>query len=145
MTECGSSIERGRSYSHGDGVLLARLALRGRLEEVPEFLFLSRRHAGQSARMEGDRHSYVVWFDPRNRGKLVFPRWRTFFEYFRSIRRAPLTLTERLKCYKGLFQRAYVRRRVLQEEVTYQARRVAGRFVPFLRPKEDGRSRSTGP
>src|ERR1700747_844992 len=35
-------------YVNGDRVLLARMSLLGRLYEVPEYLFISRRHSGQS-------------------------------------------------------------------------------------------------
>lgn len=36
------------AYVNGDGVLLARMSLLGRFHEVPEPLFISRRHVGQS-------------------------------------------------------------------------------------------------
>ena len=36
------------SYVNADGVLLARMSLLGRFYEVPEHLFISRRHSGQS-------------------------------------------------------------------------------------------------
>src|SRR6516164_7687038 len=36
------------SYVNADGVLLARMSLLGRFHEIPEYLFISRHHSGQS-------------------------------------------------------------------------------------------------
>ena len=60
-------------YAHGDGVLLAHLALLGRFVEIPEYLFLPRRHPEHSMRMIGDYWSYAAWFDPAHGRKLIFP------------------------------------------------------------------------
>lgn len=80
------------SYAHGDGVLLAHLALLGRFVQIPEFLFFPRRHEEQSSTMVGDYWNYAKWFNPALSGKRTFPHWRLFAEYFRTVlfARAPL-------------------------------------------------------
>ena len=67
------------NYGHGDGVLLARLALQGRFYQIPEYLFFPRRHPQQSmntfgaySRVLPDYHSYSVWFDAEKEGKIIY-------------------------------------------------------------------------
>jgi glycosyltransferase involved in cell wall biosynthesis len=87
------------AYAHGDGVLLARLALMGPFVEIPEYLFFSRRHPGQSiSRFRDDYNEYAVWFDPRLGGKRVFAWWRLHFEWLRSLSMVPLPTSEKLRC-----------------------------------------------
>lgn len=105
------------SFSHGDGVLLAELALLGRFVEVPEPLFLARRHDRQSMQMVGDHDSYAAWFDPKLRGRRLFPNWRIHAEFARAVRAAPLPLRERLHCGYRLLHWMRLRRRLLWREL----------------------------
>lgn len=89
-------------YVSSDRVLLAELALRGRLYEVPEFLFYRRDHPDQSYRKHRGRHQYQSWFDPRRTDKTAFPHWRLLFEFFVTIGRVPLSLGDRVRCYLTL-------------------------------------------
>jgi glycosyltransferase involved in cell wall biosynthesis len=100
-------------YVNGDGVLLARMSLLGRFYEVPEYLFISRRHMGQSstilpARLSKprfrltNRHCTLPcpeWWDPAKSRALTFPEFRLLLEYFLSIYRAPLGTGQKLRCY----------------------------------------------
>jgi glycosyltransferase involved in cell wall biosynthesis len=102
------------SYVHADGVLLARMSLRGRFYEIPEHLFVSRRHSGNSSktipvRLQQPRRFRLTnrycgtpppeWWDPTKTRAVVFPWFRLLLEYFLSIYRAPLGLGQRLRCY----------------------------------------------
>lgn len=110
------------AYAHGDGVLLARLALEGRFVEVPEPLFIWRQHAGQSmARFKGDYRSYAVWFNPRLAKKRVFPYWRLYWELLRSVQTAPLSPRERARCLRLLARSARHRRHRLMGDLRYHA------------------------
>lgn len=100
-------------HVNGDGVLLARMALLGRFYEIPEYLFISRRHIGQSstilpARLTQSRfrltnkHGLLPcpeWWDPAKARALTFPEFRLLREYFLSIVRAPLSVRQSLRCY----------------------------------------------
>jgi glycosyltransferase involved in cell wall biosynthesis len=102
-------------YVNADGVLLARMSLLGRFYEVPEYLFISRRHSGQSgatlpARLKQPRRFRLTnwccsslpspeWWDPSKSRALTFPELRLLFEYFLSIFRAPLGAGQKLRCY----------------------------------------------
>lgn len=94
------------NYAHGDGVLLARLGLLGRIREIPEYLFFPRKHPEQSMNLFGcyankmpDYHSYSIWFDPAKKGKIFLPHWIILGKYCGAIVDAPITLYEKLYCY----------------------------------------------
>ena len=105
------------SYVNADGVLLARLSLLGRFYEVPEYLFISRRHSGQSMaalplRLKQPRRFRLTsrcptlpspeWWDPTKVRALTFPEFRRLLEYFLSIYRSPLGPGPKLRCYSLL-------------------------------------------
>lgn len=105
------------SYCNGDGVLLARMSLLGRFHEVPEHLFISRHHSGQSirtlpVRLQHPRRFRLTnrycappgpeWWDPAKTGAISFPELRQLLEYFLSIYRAPLNAGQKLRCYSML-------------------------------------------
>jgi glycosyltransferase involved in cell wall biosynthesis len=103
------------SYVNADGVLLARMSLLGRFYEVPNYLFISRRHSEQSGatlpvRVTRPRRFRLTnwycsslpcpeWWDPSKRRALTFPEFRLLLEYFLSIFRAPLGPRQKLRCY----------------------------------------------
>lgn len=119
------------AYAHGDGVLLARLALRGRFFQVPEPLFIWRRHAGQSmARFKGDYRSYAVWFNPRLKGKRMFPYWKLYWELTRSLQNAPLTPLQRARCLRLLARSARHRRHRLLGDLRYHAQDLLQNWKP---------------
>jgi glycosyltransferase involved in cell wall biosynthesis len=111
-------------HAHGDGVLLAHLALLGRFVEIPEFLFLPRRHPGHSSRMIGDYWSYAAWFDPANGRKRIFPHARMFGEYFRVVMRVPLSPPERLAVVRELLRVLGQRWRLIRGDILYHVRPV---------------------
>jgi glycosyltransferase involved in cell wall biosynthesis len=105
-------------YVNGDGVLLVRMSLLGRFYEIPEHLFISRRHSSQSmatlpVRLKQprrfrlkSRHSTLPcpeWWDPAKARALTLPMFRQLLEYFLSIYRAPLSARQKLLCYPMLF------------------------------------------
>jgi glycosyltransferase involved in cell wall biosynthesis len=104
------------SYVNSDGVLLAQMSLLGRFYEVPEHLFISRRHIGQSStilpvRLTQPRFRLTnrycrlpcpEWWDPAKTRALTFPEFRQLLEYFLSIYRTPLGVGQKLRCYSML-------------------------------------------
>jgi glycosyltransferase involved in cell wall biosynthesis len=106
-------------YVNGDGVLLARMALLGRFYEIPEHLFISRRHIGQSStilpvRLKQPRRLRLTnrypsslpcpeWWDPVKNRALTFPEFRMLLENFLSIYRARLGARQKLRCYSMLW------------------------------------------
>lgn len=93
-------------YYHGDGVLLAHLALLGRFVELPDRLLYSRLHDKQSMYVFGvayreaapDFEAYATWFDPRNRDRGSRSFSKMFADYCRMVRVSPLSLPTRTSC-----------------------------------------------
>jgi glycosyltransferase involved in cell wall biosynthesis len=93
-------------YAGGDKILLARLVLMGRFDEIPEPLFLLRRHCNQSLNIGAQSsHLYSIWFSTANKGKLILPTWKRFLEYLDAIHQAPLSWQQRIQCYRVICQR----------------------------------------
>ena len=123
------------NYGHGDGVLLARLGLMGKFHKIPDFLFFSRRHSQQSMRVFGhsvgeggnDYHAYAEWFDPAHGGKLVFPQWRIFLEYYKTIWQPALAWPVRARAHLYLLWWAAKTRRHLWNDVRVAARAILHR------------------
>jgi glycosyltransferase involved in cell wall biosynthesis len=106
------------SYPSADRVVLARVVLRGAMLRVPDRLFLNRAHGGRSQnkleRAAARPHSLIArligsgpipaydWWDPRTKGKIVFPEWKWLGEYWRAAIEADLPILERFKCYAVL-------------------------------------------
>jgi len=84
-------------YIGSDRGFLAELALRGRFRELSEDLFSLRDHPGRSVRAM-PFYLRAEWFDPPRMGKRVFPHWRLWIEYARSLRRVELATSERARC-----------------------------------------------
>jgi glycosyltransferase involved in cell wall biosynthesis len=116
------------SYPEHDRPLLAELSLYGRFHEIDEFLFLEREHVGRSVRAYDARrpHEAVVWYDPRQAGKLIFPAWRLLREYLAAVRRAPLSAGERARCHLLIGRWAMRSRRELLRDLQLAAARGRG-------------------
>jgi glycosyltransferase involved in cell wall biosynthesis len=101
------------SYVNSDGVLLAQMSLLGPFYEVPEHLFVSRRHSAQSSRTLPVRvkqrrfrltNRYPTlpspeWWDPAKARTISFPELRQLREFFLSVHRSPVSAGQKLRCY----------------------------------------------
>jgi glycosyltransferase involved in cell wall biosynthesis len=88
------------NYVGSDIPLAAELALRGEFCEIPEPLFYQRVHAENSTWGNDHRPDKIkLWYDPKNKGKIVFLRWKWLFEFLRSIRRVEMSPKEKTLCY----------------------------------------------
>lgn len=96
-----------QSYPGSDRVLLADLALRGKLLEIPQHLFYSRDHGERSIRSI-PFHWRHQWFNPELKNAPSLPHWQTLGGYVKSIGASPLPLPGRLKCYGLLLRWACV-------------------------------------
>jgi hypothetical protein len=89
---------RGILATYGsEKALLAELAMLGRYEEVPEALFFARVHAGGSGKLKttAEQQQYV---GPRRGSRWLSPRLQMLLDYATVIVRAPIGVTERLRC-----------------------------------------------
>jgi glycosyltransferase involved in cell wall biosynthesis len=111
-------------YAACDRVFLARLALYGKFIQVPEVLFGSRVHSGQSIRtlpiymqqhrtwltrlLGSGQLPAAEWFDHRYAGRITFPEWRLMWEYLRSARYGWLNTRERAGCVASVIKRPFL-------------------------------------
>ncbi len=91
------------SFHHADRTYSAELALHGRFQQVPDWLYFRREHHGREPQSVRDR---CVIFDPRRADRLRHPVVRLYGEYLWSyvaaIRQAPLSTADRRECYSIL-------------------------------------------
>lgn len=106
------------AYPSSDAFWQAELALRGRLYEIPEFLFDRRIRSG--AGHLTPLHERLAWSEPGRATALFFPTWRRLGEYLASIRRVPMGLGERLRC-------------IVQLARYWREKRIAGQLARDLR------------
>jgi glycosyltransferase involved in cell wall biosynthesis len=90
------------AYADADNVLLAEIALRGRMLYTPEVLFFRRQHPDRSMAAFADARDRIAWFDPDRKPTVTFPKWKVGREFLRAIAEAPLTASERVDCYRGM-------------------------------------------
>jgi glycosyltransferase involved in cell wall biosynthesis len=95
-----------------DYVLLGELAMLGQIRELPEVLFRLRAHEKRSVKANASRKSLAAWYDPSTTKKLlVLPNWdRMAWEMFKSARRFPLPLGQRIACCATTLKTHYFRR-----------------------------------
>jgi glycosyltransferase involved in cell wall biosynthesis len=125
------------SFPSSDHVLLAELALAGSFVEVPEVLFLRRRHAGMSRLANASAAEASAFFDP-SAEPVTDEFGRVYREHLVAIDRANLAPSERRRVRATFFatwalRRAKLHPRVLRVRSTLQlgtrARRLA-RHLP---------------
>lgn len=116
------------SYSNSDLAFLAELVLYGRFVEIREFLFYRRVHE-LSVNKYSSAHARMVMFDPSKVGRLVFPNWKLFLAHFSAIRRAPLSWSEKFRCYTKMH--IWLRRRGtdLAKDLKFAAKHLLGKLA----------------
>ncbi|MEM8712155.1 MAG: glycosyltransferase family 2 protein [Planctomycetota bacterium] len=108
-------------YLGSDRVLLAELALQGRMERVDETLFHSREHPQRSIRMRSES-AREQWFASGRPNAKFRPNWRRLAAVREAVSRAELSLAERLRAQGEIARWAMKQRGSLYREVLDRAR-----------------------
>lgn len=87
-----------KSFPSSDEVLLAELALRGPFYEIPDRLYIFRRHEQQSTR-EPKQRERVLFFDAALAGRILLPKWDYILACLDVISHTPQPVSGRLRCY----------------------------------------------
>jgi glycosyltransferase involved in cell wall biosynthesis len=95
----------GRTYPHGDLVLMAELALHGRFVLLPDILFY-RRMGPRTWSMQLRPAELQTLFYPGLAAPLRLDRLRFHLDYCRTVLRAPVTASEKLRTFPILARRA---------------------------------------
>ena len=108
------------NFIGSDIVLLGEFALRGRIVEIPEYLFFLRIHPGNSTYANPTVDDKISWFDPSKGGTLVLPSWRYLWEYFKAVNKIKMHFLDRMSCYGELRKWAFrKRRRLFRESIKF--------------------------
>jgi glycosyltransferase involved in cell wall biosynthesis len=81
-----------------DKILLAELALHGRIVRLPEYLYFRREHARRSVNVYRSLLERYGWVSPACAGKRRFPHWAFLRGYAAAVARARLTLRDKAAC-----------------------------------------------
>jgi len=116
-----------RNYNGGDFPLIAEMSLYGKFYEIPDAFFYRRMHEEASSAMKNSA-DVMAFYDPKKRANLFLYNWVHLGANLNSVRRAPISLVEKLKIV-GFQARSLVwsRREYLGElagTVTYTARKI---------------------
>jgi glycosyltransferase involved in cell wall biosynthesis len=103
------------NYPASDRVLLVDLTLYGQFCEVPERLFFRRQHARASS-SDRSLQSVQEFFDPTTKGQIFMFAWKHLSQNLASIRRAPLTPSEKIMLICIVIRRGIGRRHHLVNE-----------------------------
>lgn len=88
-------------FPSSDEVLLAELALRGGFYEIPDRLYIYRRHQEQST-TEIKQRARILFFDTSLAGKILLPKWFYFSACLDAINRSPISQRECMRCYSAM-------------------------------------------
>ena len=101
------------AYIGSDWNFLAEISLIGRIFEIPEFMFLRRKHGQSYAERYYDstagqvrdyRTETLWWTGNKKRPIIVLPYFRSCWEFFKSIRHVDMSFSERKLCHGELFR-----------------------------------------
>jgi len=84
------------AFRMSDRVLLAEVAMLGKIIEIDDFLFARRQHPGISTTIARTAGEYALWMDPKAKAAR---RRIMSLEYARSIHRLPLSPLDRTLCF----------------------------------------------
>ena len=92
------------SFHGSDRTLLAELALRGKLIEIPEAIFITRDHPSRYRRAAVNPELRLAFHDPSLAGHRSVATWDQYREYWAMIARNVTDPDERRRCRKHLLR-----------------------------------------
>jgi glycosyltransferase involved in cell wall biosynthesis len=87
-----------RNYIGGDFPLIAEMSLYGKFYEIPDAFFYRRIHDGASSAMKS-KADVMAFFDPQKRQMFFLYNWTHLGANLRSVTRAPISLSEKVRIY----------------------------------------------
>ena len=90
------------SFASSDIALLGELAIRGKCYELPDPLAFRRVHQQNSIYANPSNTLVTQWFNPKVKPGRLTTRQKLSLEHTKSMYRAPLSWSERMKCFKEL-------------------------------------------
>jgi len=115
------------AYPGSDQVLIAELALMGRIVKVHEKLFFRRIHPGKADRVNPTYQSLAEWYAPENKDRIQLENWRLFSGYVGAVWRASISRREKVRIFMHLVRWLHWNRRDILSEIVYLFRRLLSR------------------
>lgn len=104
------------NYLSADINLIGELSLHGKFIEVPLHLFNRRMHPECSTWDKNDDEKLTSFWDPSKR-KLIMQTWRSVYEYYKAVMKAPIPFYEKRILAYYLLKRAYWRKKEMKNEL----------------------------
>ncbi|UCF18339.1 MAG: glycosyltransferase family 2 protein [Gemmatimonadota bacterium] len=114
------------SFLASDRCLIAELILYGPFHEIPEQLFVRRRHSNSV----GTRKQHLKFYDPSLSALFVLPEHGVLIKHLASIRRAPLTPAQRASAAVAVLRWGFQKRRRFKIELENAATDVITAWLP---------------
>lgn len=113
-----------KPYFSSDIVLMAEVALHGKISEVREVLFYRRMDKETATRLKSEE-DVKAHYDPSKRSMMLFQCWRLHMGYLGAALRAPLTAKERACVLSKVMRNFRWDRGALASEIWEAARKVS--------------------
>jgi glycosyltransferase involved in cell wall biosynthesis len=104
-----------RGYPAGDMVLMAELVLHGGFKLIPEYLFFRRVDQASTARYLS-KEKLAHFLKPKG-GGMALPHWRKYGDYFWSLIRTPISISEKAHAMTSVARWVYWERGKLLAEL----------------------------
>lgn len=105
-----------KPYFASDCVLMAELALYGKIAEHPEFLFYRRMDEKTATKLKS-AEEVLRHYDPQLKNPMLFQSWKEMLGYFAAVARSPLPLHHKFAAYGRLMRRVNWRRNHLAADI----------------------------
>ncbi|OUR99165.1 hypothetical protein A9Q81_11340 [Gammaproteobacteria bacterium 42_54_T18] len=109
------------NYIASDINLIAELTLYGKYREIPDYLFSRRMHPDCSSWDRADEERQKNFWDP-SKQKLLMQTWRTMFEYFKAVYRAPISASDKQKLTYYLCKKMYRRKGKMMQDLHHMVK-----------------------
>jgi glycosyltransferase involved in cell wall biosynthesis len=83
-----------------DYTMIGQVALRGKIYQIPDYLYVRRYHKSNSYRTcQEDYYTYATyWVEPEKKNDILMPYWRMAFEATRGVFKVPMSIKDRVMC-----------------------------------------------
>lgn len=106
---------RMQPYLGSDMNFVAELSMYGKFIKIPETLFFLRMHPGCYTWNLGNEEKQTDFWNPGGE-QMRMQKWRSFFEFYKAAKRAPITWRDRQKIFSWLLRSMNWNRKVLLSE-----------------------------
>lgn len=113
-----------KPYFASDCVLMAELALYGKIAEHPEFLFYRRMDEKTATKLKS-AEEVLRHYDPQLKNPMLFQEWKEMNGYFAAVARSQLPTRQKIAAYGDLLRLANWRRHKLGADLIQAIRRTA--------------------